>query len=577
MTDLAATNLTYFFGRFHPLMVHLPIGLLAALAVLELADRLHHFKHAAQARGLLLFLTVISAVTAVVLGLMLASGGGYDPHLLAWHKWTGIALAAACCLTAVSYWTRHHRPYVGLLMLTLLLLTPAAHYGGSMTHGTDYLTAYAPGWVRSLAGEKPTAVATADTKPKITDPAQAVLFSDVVHPILAANCVSCHGAEKLKGDLRADSFDALKHGGKTGPAFVPGKSADSLLVHRLLLPPEDSKHMPPAGKPQLTDDQIAILQYWIDSGATPDKKVGELDPPVAIADAITASLGITVAGPPADPVPYDELAPQIASISAATGVVVTRIAPNQPWLNVNAAPAGRSYGDAELAQIAPLARNITWLSLGGTQVTDAGLAPLADMPNLERLRLERTGVTDAGLKPLARLRKLSYLNLYATPVTDDGLKTLAGLPALRHLYLWKTQVTPDAAKAFAAARTDQAKIDRINHQIAALQSQLLSSKVEVVEGLQPPAPAPVATTAPTPAPAAAPSTAVAAVTNAAPPAPVAINKTCPVSGKPIDPTKFVDYKGKRVAFCCDNCPKEFQKDPAKYADKLLAAATEPTK
>jgi YHS domain-containing protein len=47
-----------------------------------------------------------------------------------------------------------------------------------------------------------------------------------------------------------------------------------------------------------------------------------------------------------------------------------------------------------------------------------------------------------------------------------------------------------------------------------------------------------------------------------------VNKLCPVSGKPIDVTKFVEFEGKRVAFCCDNCPKTFQADPAKFKDKL---------
>ena len=43
---------------------------------------------------------------------------------------------------------------------------------------------------------------------------------------------------------------------------------------------------------------------------------------------------------------------------------------------------------------------------------------------------------------------------------------------------------------------------------------------------------------------------------------------CPVSGKPIDPEKTVEYKGKKVYFCCPNCPAAFEKDPEKFADKL---------
>jgi YHS domain-containing protein len=43
---------------------------------------------------------------------------------------------------------------------------------------------------------------------------------------------------------------------------------------------------------------------------------------------------------------------------------------------------------------------------------------------------------------------------------------------------------------------------------------------------------------------------------------------CPVSGKPIDPAHSVEYKGKKVYFCCPNCPAAFEKDPEKYLDKL---------
>jgi YHS domain-containing protein len=193
------------------------------------------------------------------------------------------------------------------------------------------------------------------------------------------------------------------------------------------------------------------------------------------------------------------------------------------------------------------------------------------MSNLERLRLERTGVGDAALVHLSKLRKLEYLNLYATNVTDAGLKPLAGLPSLRQLYLWKTKVTPAAARAFAAAKGNPLKVDRIKQQIAALQSQLEAQNVEVVGGVQAPAtPAPAAAVAKA-GPTSAPVAVAQAVATNAGAAPVAINKTCPVTGKPIDPAKFVDYKGKRIAFCCSDCRAEFVKNPAKYGEKLIAA------
>jgi YHS domain-containing protein len=159
---------------------------------------------------------------------------------------------------------------------------------------------------------------------------------------------------------------------------------------------------------------------------------------------------------------------------------------------------------------------------------------------------------------LSKLAKLDYLNLYGTQITAAGLKPLESLGSLKQVYLWRTKVSQAEAKAFAEAMTDQAKIDAMKKQIAQLQAQIKSAQVEVFEGVaaaSQPATTPQAVAA---APAAQPP---ATPTNAA--ATVAIaNTVCPVSGKPIDPTKFIDFEGKRIAFCCDDCPKAFQKDPA---------------
>ena len=473
MTDPITSNLPLFFGRFHPLLVHLPIGFLATLAVLECADRIHHFKSAAQARGLVLFLTVLASIVTVTCGLLLSTAGGYDPKLLAWHKYTGIALAVCVILTAISYWTKHHRPYVGLLMLTLLLLGPASHFGGSITHGSDYLTAYAP-WLHH-ASSAPT------TRP--IDPQKAIVFTDLVQPILAQQCLACHNAEKLKGHLRLDSLAAITKGGGEGPAIVAGDSSTSLLIKRLLLPIDEHKHMPPAGRPQPTDDQLALLQWWIDSGAAPNKTVAELDAPPAISDAIANVLGI-VRPPTPKPLPLAEIQPQAATIAQSLHIIIELIAPDSPLLACNCS-LKKVFGDHELAQLQPLAQNIVELNLAGTQITDTGLSIIAQMPNLQRLRLERTSITDAGIAHLTNLRNLDYLNLYACPITDASLKSLRGLPNLHHLYLWRTHATTQAIESFTDAKTDKRKIQRWQQEIRALQARITDQQIEVVEGLAP--------------------------------------------------------------------------------------------
>ena len=97
--------------------------------------------------------------------------------------------------------------------------------------------------------------------------------------------------------------------------------------------------------------------------------------------------------------------------------------------------------DAELSVLKDL-KNVQWLNLAGTDVTDKGLQQLTDLTSLTRLHLEKTAVSDAGLEHLKGLENLTYLNLYQTAVTDAGLDHLRSLKTLKNLYLWQTEVTP---------------------------------------------------------------------------------------------------------------------------------------
>ena len=97
------------------------------------------------------------------------------------------------------------------------------------------------------------------------EPADPVDYVQDVKPILSRRCYSCHGALKQKNDLRLDTAALAKQGGSGGPALVPGKSDESLLIDAVT-GAEGVKKMPPDGEP-LTAEQIAKLRAWIDAGA----------------------------------------------------------------------------------------------------------------------------------------------------------------------------------------------------------------------------------------------------------------------------------------------------------------------
>jgi hypothetical protein len=91
-------------------------------------------------------------------------------------------------------------------------------------------------------------------------------FDSDIRPILGVHCLKCHGAEKPKGGLRLDDHKAALAGGNSGAVIVPGKSAESLLIHAVAGIDPDMK-MPPGEATPLTAVQVGKLRAWIDQGA----------------------------------------------------------------------------------------------------------------------------------------------------------------------------------------------------------------------------------------------------------------------------------------------------------------------
>jgi mono/diheme cytochrome c family protein len=95
-----------------------------------------------------------------------------------------------------------------------------------------------------------------------------------VRPIFGKHCLACHGPEKQKSGLRLDRKRDALSGGDSGPAIVPGKSAESDLIARVVGDDPETA-MPPKGE-RLTAKEVDVVRAWIDSGATwPDGVDGE--------------------------------------------------------------------------------------------------------------------------------------------------------------------------------------------------------------------------------------------------------------------------------------------------------------
>ena len=115
-------------------------------------------------------------------------------------------------------------------------------------------------------------------------PPEAVEFFEArVRPILADQCIKCHGPKKQASGLRLDSRAAVLNGGDSGPSVVPSQPGESLLVQAVAHTHDELK-MPPAGK--LADSSVAILRQWVSMGApwsaeSSDTKTGANAPSAA--------------------------------------------------------------------------------------------------------------------------------------------------------------------------------------------------------------------------------------------------------------------------------------------------------
>ena len=416
-------NWQQFLGRFHPLAVHLPIGFLVLLPILEIAGRRRPALR--EAAGFILTLTFVTSVGALTLGYLLAYGSGAQGATVVHHMWGGIALTIGVliCLPARRMWITAvaSHMYPALLTAVLLILVYTAHQGGSITHGGNYLTQYLPAPLQRFA---------MSGSAKEDD---GSFYAKHIHPVFDANCVSCHGEGKVQGGLRLDSYDELMKGGKDGVVILAGKPTESLLMQRITLPADNKLFMPAEGHPPLSAEEIGWIRAWIAQGAS---STATSIPRITFAEAPK--------DPPITPVSdYSGMMDEIHQMQSAQGAkLMTVSAKPSDGLVLHTIDAASSFGDAQLAQFQKFAPYIVEVELGHTGVTDTCFDTLAKFPNLRAIHLEGTAVTGAGISKLAALRHLVYLNLSNTKLTKEAAGQLAAMKNLRHVYLFNTAAQP---------------------------------------------------------------------------------------------------------------------------------------
>lgn len=436
-----------FIGRFHPLLVHMPIGLLILAGLLEYFARKPKYQKLSGVVGFTLFLGALFAVFSCVSGWLLANRGAYIERSLFLHRWLGIAVAVfavLCWLIKTERLKKAAGAFKYLMVLMVAGIFATGHFGGNMTHGEDYLMEYAPDFLKNVLGSKK------EVKPEydFQNPDSVGVYADLLAPLFEDRCWKCHRPENQLGDLDMTTKQAFLKGGLHGEILEPGLAHESMLFERITLPVSDRESMPPFGLP-LSFNQLRLVEWWIDNGASFEKMLGDFEIAPDIENLLQLEYGISFK--------QKDLTDRIV-VTKADSTAVQQLSDN--GFKIKDIAEGSNLLEvtlnrkADLSGLSKIKNQITWLSLTDVSLSDDDLKVVAEFANLTRLRIQNNPITDVGLDHIKQLSLLQSLNLNGTAISDEALKIIEIFPALETLYIFETKVSESAVEALKSAKPD---------------------------------------------------------------------------------------------------------------------------
>ncbi len=432
-----------FLGRFHPLLLHFPIVLVLLTLTVEglsiyqnrTQRKNSRFSKVSFLVGPLLIVSVISALVTAIGGYLLYRSGEYQGELVRQHLWGGVLLLLALNGATFLYsrprfsqriW--HQWSYRILLLMAGSLIIITSHLGGTITHGQDFITEHMP----NLKGTKPAPV-------EQKDPAELLIFQDLILPVIEDKCQSCHNQYKTKGGLTLLSYASIQKGGDSEkPLLVANVPSESELYHRITLPEDHDDKMPPMEKKPLNEDEIALINWWIKAGADIEMQLGA-EPPDSISilmERFLPKLYQSERLKMRQENELEDLGKELANLGEEIGLVI-ELDPEYPGffaISMQIPPA--NIDNQSISKLKPYASLFSKVSLAGADIDDDALFDIGRMLNLRDLYLPKTLIKGDGLIYLKDLTLLENLNLSNSLLSNQGILNLIHLPVIKTVYVW---------------------------------------------------------------------------------------------------------------------------------------------
>jgi len=428
-----------FIGRFHPMLVHLPIGIFLLGYFLEIQFQLG-YRRLINSRNLIVLIYgvgLMAGILAAVTGWLLSLSDDYGIVALNYHKLLAIATLVVMLFVIIyQVKAKNAKGKVKLAVSTIaiILTTLTGHFGGNLTHGPGFLFKYGPGFLNSYED-------VTLNKIKNIPPDSVKIYTDILYPIIQNNCLACHNSKDYKGGLILETYSGLFKKADHAIPVTPKNLNNSEVFIRVSLPANHEKAMPPRGS-GFGYTGIEILKYWIETGADSLATFNSNTMSEELIALIKRDYGLDYR-----PRPYYEKI-KIDSVDNNLLVQLRRSGFGANYLSqsnflLDVSFKSDSIGIEQIQNLNRVADHITFLTLSDCKLSEELMETLAEMPHLNRIDFSKNHLNSKLIPFLIKHKHLESVNLIGTELTNESLQSLLEQSGLSCVYVLDTKVTEE--------------------------------------------------------------------------------------------------------------------------------------